>query len=104
MEAYDYDVRGYRFSTKYHDQETDLYYYGYRYYSPELGRWLNRDPLYDNRPDNALSKLANAGTTPAANDTTNAATFPTAAGAQGPSIPQLDLGGLGVRPLLLAFC
>lgn len=35
----------FRFSTKYLDSETGLYYYGYRYYSPVLGRWLNRDPL-----------------------------------------------------------
>jgi len=35
----------FRFSTKYLDSETDLYYYGYRYYSPELGRWPNRDPI-----------------------------------------------------------
>lgn len=35
----------FRFSTKYHDDETGLVYYGYRYYSPELGRWLNRDPI-----------------------------------------------------------
>ncbi len=35
----------FRFSTKYHDLETGLVYYGYRYYSPELGRWLTRDPL-----------------------------------------------------------
>ena len=34
-----------RFSTKYYDSETDLYYYGYRYYSPELGRWISRDPI-----------------------------------------------------------
>jgi RHS repeat-associated protein len=34
-----------RFSTKYHDPETSLVYYGYRYYSPELGRWINRDPI-----------------------------------------------------------
>jgi len=33
-----------RFSTKYRDVETKLYYYGSRYYSPELGRWMNRDP------------------------------------------------------------
>ena len=32
-------------STKYYDWETGLYYYGYRYYSPELARWLSRDPL-----------------------------------------------------------
>ena len=25
--------------------ETGLYYYGYRYYDPETGRWLNRDPI-----------------------------------------------------------
>ncbi len=35
----------FRFSTKYRDTETDLYYYGYRYYSPSLGRWLSRDPV-----------------------------------------------------------
>ena len=35
----------YRFSTKYWDAETALYYYGYRYYSPELGRWVSKDPL-----------------------------------------------------------
>ena len=35
----------FRFSTKYADEETKLIYYGYRYYSPELGRWLSRDPI-----------------------------------------------------------
>ena len=34
-----------RFSTKYRDNETGLYYYGYRYYSPSLGRWISRDPI-----------------------------------------------------------
>ncbi len=34
-----------RFSTKYRDNETDLYYYGYRYYSPNMGRWISRDPI-----------------------------------------------------------
>jgi hypothetical protein len=33
------------FSSKYLDSETGLYYYGYRYYSPMLGRWLSRDPI-----------------------------------------------------------
>jgi len=33
------------FSTKYLDHETGLYYYGYRYYSPAMGRWLNHDPI-----------------------------------------------------------
>ncbi|GBC60618.1 hypothetical protein DENIS_1575 [Desulfonema ishimotonii] len=35
----------FRFSTKYSDAETGLYYYGFRYYSAELGRWINRDPI-----------------------------------------------------------
>lgn len=35
----------FQFSTKYLDNETGLYYYGFRYYNPETGRWLNRDPI-----------------------------------------------------------
>ena len=35
----------YRFSTKYTDADTDLVYYGYRYYNPSVGRWPNRDPI-----------------------------------------------------------
>ena len=31
------------YSTKYYDAESDLYYYGYRYYAPSLHRWLTRD-------------------------------------------------------------
>ncbi|MBV6501928.1 MAG: hypothetical protein CJBNEKGG_04487 [Prosthecobacter sp.] len=33
------------FSTKYEDPETGILYYGFRYYSPETGRWLSRDPI-----------------------------------------------------------
>ena len=33
------------FATKYTDQETGLVYFGRRYYSPMLGRWINRDPI-----------------------------------------------------------
>ena len=35
----------YRFSTKYTDADTDLVYYGYRYYNPSVARWPNRDPI-----------------------------------------------------------
>lgn len=35
----------FRFSTKYLDESTGLYYYGLRYYSAELGRWISRDPI-----------------------------------------------------------
>ena len=34
-----------RFSTKYQDYESDLLYYGHRYYKPSTGTWLSRDPL-----------------------------------------------------------
>ena len=37
----------FRFSTKYQDDETDLVYYGFRYYNASTGRWLSRDPLGD---------------------------------------------------------
>ncbi len=32
-------------SSKYLDDTTEWYYYGYRYYNPELGRWPSRDPI-----------------------------------------------------------
>jgi len=35
----------FRWSTKFWDEESGLVYYGYRYYSPELGRWIGRDPV-----------------------------------------------------------
>jgi len=34
-----------RFSGKYYDAETGLGYFGFRYYSASLGRFVNRDPL-----------------------------------------------------------
>lgn len=34
----------FRFSSKYTDDESDLVYYGYRYYNPSTGRWISRDP------------------------------------------------------------
>ena len=37
----------FRFSTKYQDDESDMLYYGYRYYNPNTGRWISRDPLND---------------------------------------------------------
>lgn len=35
----------FRWSTKFWDEESGLVYYGHRYYSPGLGRWLSRDPM-----------------------------------------------------------
>jgi RHS repeat-associated protein len=50
----------YRFSTKPRDSETGLYYYGYRYYDPMTGRWLNRDPIKENGGLNLYGFLDNA--------------------------------------------
>lgn len=33
-EAHDYDPTA-----------SGMFFYGYRYYNPEMGRWLNRDPI-----------------------------------------------------------
>ena len=35
----------FRFSTKWFDNDTGLGYWGYRWYSPGMGRWISRDPL-----------------------------------------------------------
>ena len=53
------DVFPHRFSTKYYDAETDLYYYGYRYYSPSLGRWISRDPIGEEGGINIYAFLSN---------------------------------------------
>jgi RHS repeat-associated protein len=37
----------YRFSSKEAHDRSGLYYYGYRWYAPNLQRWVNRDPLGD---------------------------------------------------------
>ncbi|MDX2108969.1 MAG: RHS repeat-associated core domain-containing protein [Verrucomicrobiota bacterium] len=41
-------INPFRFSTKYLDAETGLYYYGLRYYDSNLGRWLRKDPIEEN--------------------------------------------------------
>jgi RHS repeat-associated protein len=53
------DAFAYRFSTKYLDAETGLYYYGYRYYSPRLGRWVIRDPIGEEGGNNIYVVLGN---------------------------------------------
>ena len=70
---YDYDPYGnlltrtgdeansnpFRFSSKYSDDETGLYYYGYRFYSPSLGRWIGRDPIGEEAGENAYEFVNN---------------------------------------------
>ena len=50
-----------RFSTKYLDEETGLYYYGYRYYDPVMGRWPSRDPIEENGGINIYNFVGNDG-------------------------------------------
>ena len=49
----------YRSSTKYWDDETGLYYYGYRFYVPWMGRWLNRDPIGEENGENLYCFVQN---------------------------------------------
>ena len=39
------DVNNYRFSSKEWNANSGLYYYLYRFYDPNLQRWVNRDPI-----------------------------------------------------------
>jgi RHS repeat-associated protein len=55
------DDFAFRFSTKYYDVETDLYYYIYRYYKPNLMRWLSEDPIAE---DGGLNLYAFCGNNP----------------------------------------
>ena len=55
------DAFAHRFSTKYYDSETGLYYYGYRFYSPILHRWLNRDPIAEDGGLNLYGFCGNNG-------------------------------------------
>ena len=61
-------VNPFRFSSKYQDEESDLLYYGYRYYKASTGTWVSRDPagsrrdlnlyaLTKNHPVNAIDYL-----------------------------------------------
>jgi len=54
------EANPFRFSTKYLDTETGLYYYGLRYYHPELGRWVNRDPIEEEGAYRLGSKVQEA--------------------------------------------
>jgi RHS repeat-associated protein len=51
------------FSTKYLDQETGLYYYGYRDFAPGMGRWLSRDPIEESGGVNIYQFVGNSALT-----------------------------------------
>lgn len=47
------------FSTKFTDTETGLVCYGYRWYWPELGRWMNRDLIEERGGFNLYGMIGN---------------------------------------------
>jgi RHS repeat-associated protein len=49
----------YRFSSKEWSADSGLYYYLYRFYNPNLQRWLNRDPIEENGGINLSEFAAN---------------------------------------------
>ena len=53
------DVFSFGFSTQYHDCETGMVGYKRRFYRPDLGRWLNRDPIEEGGGENLYVFCAN---------------------------------------------
>ncbi len=51
----------FRFSSKYQDDETDLLYYGYRYYNVSTGSWISKDLIEELGGENLYAFLGNAG-------------------------------------------
>jgi RHS repeat-associated protein len=49
------------FSTKYLDQETGLIYYGHRFYNPQAGRWISKDPIGEDGGSNVYGFINNDG-------------------------------------------
>lgn len=54
------DVFSFGFSTQYHDRETGMVGYKRRFYRPDLGRWLNRDPIEEEGGENVYCFVENS--------------------------------------------
>ena len=52
------DIFSFGFSTKYLDRETGMLAYQLRYYLPDHGRWLNRDPIEEQGGENLYGSTA----------------------------------------------
>ncbi len=52
----------YRFSSKEIHVNSGMYYYLYRFYDPNLQRWLNRDPIYEGGGANLYGFVGNSPT------------------------------------------
>ncbi len=53
------DVFSFGFSTQYHDRDTGMVGYKRRFYRPDLGRWLNRDPIEEEGGENLYAFCRN---------------------------------------------
>jgi len=53
------EANPFRFSTKYRDNETGCYYYGYRYLRTKHGRWLSKDPIGERGGLNSYAYVTN---------------------------------------------
>ena len=53
------DENTYRFSSKELDLRSGLYYYGFRFYDPNLQRWPNRDPIGEEGGINLYTYVGN---------------------------------------------
>ena len=53
--AWDFGFQG-----QFRDAETGWYNYGYRFYVPLLGRWINRDPIGESGGENLYTFVSNA--------------------------------------------
>ena len=70
--TYDYDPFGnvsatgsvsnnpWQFSSEFRDAETGLIYYNYRYYAPSIGRWISRDPIWEEGGANLYNFVHNS--------------------------------------------
>jgi RHS repeat-associated protein len=97
------DANVYRFSSKEIHVNSGLYYYGYRFYSPNLQRWINRDPigewggmnLHCFVRNNTVNFIDPDGTTIVVSPTP----FPGQEGTHGPYILIIDDGSDSVKNL-----
>ena len=49
----------FQWSSEHYDSETALVYYNFRHYSPDLGRWLSRDPIEEQGGVNLYAYCSN---------------------------------------------
>jgi RHS repeat-associated protein len=55
-------VMPFRYSSRYFDVETGLLDYGRRFLNPKMGRWINRDPIFEDGGVNLYGFVMNAPT------------------------------------------